>query len=92
MTICNYCSYQNEKARAKERGMVATLSSRGANFGLGGVNLYIHPKDVKLSKLSDDELAQYDGHHWFMSVPDGCCCDDTDYELPVWEDDGWTEE
>jgi len=79
---CNYCSYQKQKRDAESRGMVVTLSARRANFGLGGLNTYVHPPNINLRDVPDSNLEQYNSHSWYMSVPDSCCCGDTDFDIP----------
>lgn len=72
LTTCNYCSYQDMKRRAKKKKMVTTPLPE--SFGLGGVRIYVHPKDVDIRKLSKEERKQYDGGAWFMALTDHCCC------------------
>jgi hypothetical protein len=47
-----------------------------ATWGMGGVNIYVHPKDVDISKLpggEDGERAKYH-ESWYMELPKSCHC------------------
>lgn len=75
MSQCNYCSFQDYKSRAKKKGEKVTVLA-DAEWGMGGVNVYSHPKDVNIRKLSggeDDERAQY-RVSWMMELPKTCQC------------------
>lgn len=78
LTPCNYCSLQRIKARAKQEKMKITVLSN-ATWGMGGYNIYKHPKNINIRKLAksnredDKELNQY-CVSWMMEIPDRCCC------------------
>jgi len=71
LTTCNYCSLQAIKQRAKENNLKVTLLQ--SNWELGGIDVYVHPKDVKVRKLDDRERKKYKVA-WFMELSDHCCC------------------
>lgn len=76
LTQCNYCSLQHYHSEAKAKQLKVTVLP-DAKFGLGGVNVYVHPKDVSIKELSggeDGERKQY-RQAWFMELPERCCCD-----------------
>jgi hypothetical protein len=79
---CNYCSYQRILHKAEAEEKKAILSSRNANFGMGGLRVYVLPPMLMLPDIPDNELSKYDSGCWFMSVPDHCVCDDTDFDIP----------
>ena len=75
MSDCNYCSLQRIKRDARKDGLTVTVL-RDAAWGMGGQNVYVHPKGVKIAKLpggEDGERAKY-RQSWFMELPDGCRC------------------
>lgn len=55
MGVCNYCGYMRLKDRAANSGMLVT--SLPTSFGLGGVDVFVHPPDVKIDVLAVDEKA-----------------------------------
>lgn len=75
MSCCNHCHYQNIKDKARvEKNKVSVLHD--AKWGMGGVNVYVHPKNININELpggEDDKRKQY-RVAWFMELPDGCCC------------------
>jgi hypothetical protein len=76
MNRCNYCDLRSIKRRAKEGGLLVTVL-RDADWGMGGVNIYVHPQGVNVKELQggeDGERSKY-RQAWFMSLPDSCACD-----------------
>lgn len=69
-TQCNFCSFQNVKRRAHKEGNKITLMPGGS---MGGVEVFVHPADVEIEKLSEQERASW-WSRWFMELPDHCCC------------------
>lgn len=69
LTKCNYCSIKEIRERAKRKGWKVT-TNKGWN---NGVNVYVHPKGIKFSELSDDEKYNH-RVCWFQRLPDHCCC------------------
>lgn len=75
MADCNYCNLRRYKADARRAHMKITVLA-DATWGMGGVNVYEHPKDVSIHKLSggeDGDRAQY-RISWMMELPDHCAC------------------
>jgi hypothetical protein len=73
LTQCNFCRLKGIKERAKKSGeKVTTLK---ANWGLGGMNVYVHPKDVNIRKLDEEGTSRkafWKG--WLMEVGNKCEC------------------
>jgi hypothetical protein len=75
MGICNYCILKSIKKEAQKAGFKVTVL-HDAVWGFGGVNVYIHPKDVNIRKLpggEDGERAQYRSA-WMMEIGSRCEC------------------
>lgn len=74
MTECNRCSLQEYRKEARDKGMKVT-TVRNAKWGMGGVNVYRHPPEVKVADIEEDspEHKKY-SIAWFMSIPAGCEC------------------
>lgn len=75
LTECNYCKLSKIRASVRQSGNKVTLLA-DAKWGMGGVNVYVHPKAVDIRKLvggEDGNRAQY-RVSWMMEVPDHCCC------------------
>ncbi len=74
-TSCNYCKLQGIKRRAKEDGLTVTVLG-DANWGMGGENVYVHPKDINISQLAggeDGPRAKY-RVSWMMGIGSRCEC------------------
>ena len=71
MGICNYCRLNRIKKDA-ENGLKVTILS-DAVWGLGGKNVYVHPKEIKISSLSDGERSKY-RKAWMKEIPKQCFC------------------
>lgn len=69
---CNHCKLLRIRARAKKEGKIVTLLPDTSSL-LGGLNVYVHPKKVKIEKLSLMERETYGGV-WFWSLGDRCGC------------------
>lgn len=72
LTQCNYCHYQQYLAEAKKKNMKITLLPN--DFGLGGVSVYMHPKDFDIKKASKKARAWWSTGTWFMEISKHCCC------------------
>lgn len=68
---CNYCDLQMYKKDAKHLGMRLTLVP--AQWGMGGMDVYIHPKEVDLRKLTEKQRKPY-FKAWMMEIGDHCAC------------------
>jgi hypothetical protein len=75
LTQCNYCSLRRIRRDAKrEKKRVTILSD--ARWGMGGVNVYVHPRDVNVSRLRGGEDGPRREYFvsWFMQLTQHCCC------------------
>lgn len=75
LTRCNYCNLKEIEARAKKEGKKVTVLP-DTDWGMGGVNCYVHPKAVDIRKLlggEDGPRAKY-RVAWFMELTDRCFC------------------
>jgi len=72
---CNFCTLKVLQIKAKADNMIVTLL-HDAEWGLHGVNAYMHPKgiDVNLLPGGDQGERKKFWRAWFMSVGDRCCC------------------
>lgn len=75
MGKCNYCRLQEIRRGAKKLGQKVTILS-DAMWGAGGKNVYVHPKDVKISHLMGGEDGERKKYRvlWAKEIPNGCCC------------------
>jgi len=72
LTPCNYCTLRRIRERAKVSGVRVTVL-RDAKWGLGGVNVYVHPVKVNVRKLREYDRGKYRAA-WFMEVGQSCEC------------------
>lgn len=81
MSICNYCSFKERKAKSKVDG--SRLIKRSANWGMGGVNIYRISKTETIPPTIIEACEQYpngDKFHqehficWYMKLPTTCEC------------------
>ena len=75
LTQCNYCSLRHIKADAQRRGKKVTILS-DARWGMGGVNVYVHPKGVVIAKLEGGEEGARKKYFvsWMMELTAHCVC------------------
>jgi hypothetical protein len=75
LTPCNYCNLNRIKRRAKENGMKVTVLN-DARWGMGGSNVYVHPKGLKIEKLGGAEDGPREKYRvsWMMEIPSRCEC------------------
>ena len=71
LTPCNYCNLQEIKRNAKKKGFKVTKLS--GDFGLGGVDVFAHPKNVKIDPKDEEQREKY-FRAWMMEISDSCCC------------------
>jgi hypothetical protein len=47
-----------------------------AHWGMGGENVYVHPKEIKIAKLlgGEDGPRKVYFASWMMEIPSRCCC------------------
>jgi len=70
------CRMEQIRRDAKKKKMrVTTL--RDTEFKLGGVNVYVHPRDVKVTSASVRDPVIHDKYFvaWFMAFGAMCECD-----------------
>ena len=73
--LCNYCLLKKIRKSAKKAGKKVTVL-RDAAWGLGGVNVYVHPPSVNIKSLQggeDGERAKY-RRAWLAEVSTHCVC------------------
>jgi hypothetical protein len=75
LTRCNYCSLEQIKRDAKAEGKSVTVLS-DAKWGMGGLNVYVHPKTVDVRALKGGEDGERKKYHvsWFMKLSSSCAC------------------
>lgn len=75
LTQCNLCSLNRIKVLAKEKGLRVTVLA-DAEWGMGGLNVYVHPQGVKIATLpgGEDGVRKMYMRAWFMSLSDQCAC------------------
>lgn len=76
MSTCNYCRLKRLKKYAKDNNLKVT--KRSSNF-MGGVDFYIHPKEVKIPpgfKHTPDNKEGFDEYFtiWCKAVGKYCEC------------------
>lgn len=71
---CNHCALRHLRREAKTNGERVTVQNSTRSLGLGGVDVYVSPKGVKLARpISDVDHEKY-FRAWYMEVPDACMC------------------
>lgn len=74
LTKCNFCDLTRIKEEAKENKEVVTVvPSKGKIGSLGGVEVYVHPRDVFIEGLTKSQAKRY-WVAWMMEVTDHCVC------------------
>jgi hypothetical protein len=73
MGQCNHCTYKRFKKEAKAKGEVLTQTP--ARWGMGGVEVFMHPKDVSMEGVDEDD-ERWEKYHvaWFMELTNECAC------------------
>jgi len=73
LKACNHCLYQYYKKMAKRKGL--EISVLESDFGMGGIEIYMHPPEIDVRKLIPDS-HEYKKYHvaWFMELGDSCSC------------------
>jgi hypothetical protein len=75
MATCNFCNLRAIKNRAKKTGMKVTVIYSTRMGHLGGKEIYVHPKNMKLGlNVSEDNHKKY-WVSWMMEIPESCTCD-----------------
>lgn len=75
LTTCNHCSLAAIRRRAKREGKKITILA-DATWGLGGVNVYVHPRNVDVKKLTAGDKGSRRKYFasWFMELTTHCVC------------------
>lgn len=75
LTRCNYCSLEAIKRKAKHDKQRVTILN-DARWGMGGVNVYVHPKDVSVRTIEGGEEGPRKKYFvcWFMELSGHCVC------------------
>ena len=75
LTSCNFCNLGRIRRDAKVKGMKVTILN-DASWGMGGSNVYVHPKEIKIEKLDGGENGCRLEFRvsWMMEIPNRCQC------------------
>lgn len=75
MTSCNHCNLLRIRREAKQQRKRVTVLA-DAKWGLGGVNVYVHPKEVNVRTMEGGEEGARKAYFvsWFMELPAHCVC------------------
>jgi len=70
--MCNLCSLNFIKLRAKKEGKKITIIP--ASGFLGGIDVYVHPKEINIKKLEGFNIPDHPNRDkyfraWFMEIP-----------------------
>jgi hypothetical protein len=68
-TKCNFCTLKSIERRTAKANQVSTLYNRDS----GGMDVYVHPKKIKISWENRKDIKKY---HvcWFMELTNHCVC------------------
>lgn len=71
LTSCNFCSLNNIKHRAKQRGQIVTTLIDDT----GWTDVYVHPPNITefTRRRHDDEWSEYQVAS-MMAITDHCVC------------------
>lgn len=74
MGLCNYCKFRILRKKALEGGLKVTTKT--ATWGMGGVEVFVHPKDVVIEEGAgkEDHPQKKYWKCWYMSLPNCCAC------------------
>jgi hypothetical protein len=75
LTSCNYCNLERIKRDAWAKKQKVTVLA-DARWGMGGCNVYVHPKTVKIHKLEGGEDGPRKKYFvaWMMQITTHCAC------------------
>lgn len=75
LTTCNYCNLKRIRRNAKAKGMKVTIL-RDAHWGMGGENIYVHPREIKIAEFpgGEDGPRSHYFASWMMKIPNKCQC------------------
>ena len=69
LTTCNYCNLRRIKDRAKKEKKKVTKIPTSQE--LGGFEIFVHPKEIDIKKLSKKERTKYFSS-WMWEITDHC--------------------
>ena len=69
---CNFCTLKKIKSNAEEIGLSATLI-KSTSSGLGGIDVFIHPKNVTIESLEPEKRKEFFAV-WAWEIGDKCHC------------------
>ena len=74
-TQCNYCSLKAIRREAKAKGKKVTVLN-DAKWGMGGFNIYVHPPDINIRKLTGGEDGAREKYRsaWMWEIGKHCTC------------------
>lgn len=72
---CNYCDLVAIKSRARKEDKQVTVLA-DAEWGMGGMNIYLHSKDINIKNLPGGEDGDRGKYRvmWCKELPDQCAC------------------
>lgn len=75
LTRCDYCVLISIRAKAKTNNKRVTILY-DADWGMGGANVYVYPKNIDIRKLSGGEKGGRKKYlaAWLMEIPKYCYC------------------
>jgi len=73
LTQCNYCSLKAIRKKAEASGKKVTIL-QDAVWGLGGSNVYLHPSNINIYDLGDEEKHAKYRIAWMQEIGYQCSC------------------
>jgi hypothetical protein len=74
LTTCNYCNLEAIKADARKKKYCVTLMGLPKSK-LGGIEVYVHPKDMPITQLNQkEEGTKKYWVAWMWVITDHCVC------------------
>jgi hypothetical protein len=71
LTTCNHCKLQRIRRDARAEGKRVVLET--SRWGMGGVEVYVHPKAVNWRLCTVNMKRRY-WVSWMMEVTEHCVC------------------
>lgn len=71
LTQCNYCALKKIRESARKKGL--KVSRRAVDWGLGGFDIFVHPKDVVIVIGNKEQRDKY-CVGWMQEIGDHCTC------------------
>lgn len=75
LTQCSFCTLKVIQNKAKADNMIVTVL-HDAEWGMGGVNVYMHPKGICVSSLPGGDQGERKKFWkaWLMTIGEACAC------------------